>query len=347
MILQNFSVKLSPTKSQREVPAVFREKGILYGFRSPDQPWIYYLASLFQSHNELLNIWTHLIGMFIVIWSGIKFMIEGVSVISNPLFWPLLSGLVATFLMYSLSTLAHTFQSRSEIAHYVFFMFDYAGIGIYGMASGVLHLIYCSSDEFYSRVEPFFVPGCVLTGVFACAGNCLSKVMFKKPYPKSRILWQAIPILTMYFWINLPIVYRFFSYGLHGDNVYSPGLTSHCKQILCFMIGGFLYASQLPQILFPGKFDILGHSHQLFHVFIIFTNLNQMTGISTDLKHLQPVLDKPRYRYDLISAFKPLLMTMLLQGVVVLTFYLILRRKIHEEESIKPKSSTYAHLKHS
>ena len=53
--------------------------------------------------------------------------LSGISLATDPFYWPLLSGLTATFIMYFLSTVAHTFQSRSEIAHYVFFMCDYAG----------------------------------------------------------------------------------------------------------------------------------------------------------------------------------------------------------------------------
>ena len=151
--------------------------------------------------------------------------LSGISLATDPFYWPLLSGLTATFIMYFLSTVAHTFQSRSEIAHYVFFMCDYAGksrmtwvtlmklvksglicyifmfciylanfisgIGVYGMASGVLHFIYCSCDDFYNACGSFFVPGCIFTGVLACAGNCLSKVMFQKPYPKVRVFWQV------------------------------------------------------------------------------------------------------------------------------------------------------------
>ena len=39
------------------------------------------------------------------------------------------------------------------------------------------------------------------------------------------------------------------------------------------------------------RFFPAGHSHQLFHLFIIFTNLNQLSAISADLKHLRPSLD--------------------------------------------------------
>ena len=137
----------------------------MYGFRKPNEPWIYYFASLFQPHNETLNMWTHLIGMILVIMRGgsmlnaegrsgclgglllrwiyfitilttkrdfswsieLVFLFAGASLTKDPFYWPLLSGLVAIFIMYLLSTVAHTFQSRSEIAHYVFFMCDYGG----------------------------------------------------------------------------------------------------------------------------------------------------------------------------------------------------------------------------
>ena len=143
-----------------------QETGILYGFRKPNEPWFYYFASLFQPHNELLNMWTHLVGMILVITRGMSMQnaegwlvatsqiilillhlydsmrsisqiprklkplyicLSGISLATDPFYWPLLSGLTATFIMYFLSTVAHTFQSRSEIAHYVFFMCDYAG----------------------------------------------------------------------------------------------------------------------------------------------------------------------------------------------------------------------------
>jgi len=337
MIFQASIRKFFPdTKSQREVPSVFRETGILNGFRKPNEPWLYYFASLLQPHNELLNMWTHLVGMVLVIMRGISMQnAEGVSLVKDPFYWPLLSGLVAIFMMYFLSTVAHTFQSRSEIAHYVFFMCDYAGIGVYGMASGVLHLIYCSCEDFYNACGSFFIPVCIMTGVFACAGNCLSKVMFQKPYPKVRVFWQAIPILTMYIWINLPILYRLARYGLHGDSIYSTGLVYHCRQIICFLIGGFLYATNLPQVVFPGKFDILGHSHQLFHLFIIFTNLNQLSGISADLKHIRPSFDDNRNTFSLFASFAPLLVTVFFQALVIASFIVILHNRIRRRESGK------------
>ena len=35
----------------------------------------------------------------------------------------------------------------------------------------------------------------------------------------------------------------------------------------CIAVGFFFYASLVPESLFPGRFDIVGHSHQWWHVF--------------------------------------------------------------------------------
>jgi len=50
-----------PTAFKRDVPVVFHEPHIESGFRLLGQPWLYYVFSIFQLHNESLNIWTHVL----------------------------------------------------------------------------------------------------------------------------------------------------------------------------------------------------------------------------------------------------------------------------------------------
>uniref|UniRef100_A0A7N0VIX6 Adiponectin receptor 1 n=1 Tax=Kalanchoe fedtschenkoi TaxID=63787 RepID=A0A7N0VIX6_KALFE len=38
---------------------------------------------------------------------------------------------------------------------------------------------------------------------------------------------------------------------------------------LFYLIGTFFYVSRIPERWRPGWFDLAGHSHQLFHVFVI------------------------------------------------------------------------------
>lgn len=100
--------------------------------------------------------------------------------------WPLLAGLGSGMALYMCSAAAHCLQSRSELAHYVAFTFDYAGIGLYGLGSVIMHLEYCSEDAFYDIVQPFFIPlGCVLA-VAICFCCSLSKMRYERPYPFTR-----------------------------------------------------------------------------------------------------------------------------------------------------------------
>uniref|UniRef100_A0A671PP25 Progestin and adipoQ receptor family member VIII n=1 Tax=Sinocyclocheilus anshuiensis TaxID=1608454 RepID=A0A671PP25_9TELE len=46
-----------------DVPSLFREPYILSGYRPVHLEWWSYFCSLFQCHNELLNVWTHLLAI--------------------------------------------------------------------------------------------------------------------------------------------------------------------------------------------------------------------------------------------------------------------------------------------
>ena len=35
-----------------------------------------------------------------------------------------------------------------------------------------------------------------------------------------------------------------------------------------YMVGFMFYASQFPEKRWPGRFDLLGHSHQIWHIFV-------------------------------------------------------------------------------
>jgi len=51
-----------------EVPDVHKEPYVLTGYRPPQQPWRFYLMSIFSQHNETVNVWTHLLPCFYVLW---------------------------------------------------------------------------------------------------------------------------------------------------------------------------------------------------------------------------------------------------------------------------------------
>jgi len=38
---------------------------------------------------------------------------------------------------------------------------------------------------------------------------------------------------------------------------------------LGYILGVIVYVSRIPERLYPGKFDIWGHSHQIWHFFVL------------------------------------------------------------------------------
>jgi adiponectin receptor len=46
-----------------------------------------------------------------------------------------------------------------------------------------------------------------------------------------------------------------------------------------YILGAFIYAFRVPERWFPGKFDIIGHSHQIFHCLVVAGACIHYTGI--------------------------------------------------------------------
>ncbi|KAK5778867.1 hypothetical protein RI543_003793 [Arxiozyma heterogenica] len=54
-----------------------------------------------------------------------------------------------------------------------------------------------------------------------------------------------------------------------------------------YIFGAFLYGIRFPEKLHPGKYDFWGHSHQLFHIFVVIAALCHLRGLlgSYELVH--------------------------------------------------------------
>ena len=48
---------------------------------------------------------------------------------------------------------------------------------------------------------------------------------------------------------------------------------------LFYCIGAVFYSSKVPERWFPGKFDLIGHSHQIWHLFVLAAAFWHFNGI--------------------------------------------------------------------
>lgn len=124
----------SPTVTASQVPSLFREPYILSGYRPVQQDWRCYLLSLFQKHNESLNVWTHLLAGPVLLlrwWANVDTLgctLDDVTSLRLLLF------LVSSLTYLYLSVAAHLLQFHSERAHYFFFL-DYVGVACISMGA--------------------------------------------------------------------------------------------------------------------------------------------------------------------------------------------------------------------
>jgi len=70
---------------------------------------------------------------------------------------------------------------------------------------------------------------------------------------------------------------RLESYGRLDERM---GLTWVLIQGALYILGAFLYAVRWPERALPGRFDIWGSSHQIFHILILLAAASHLYGMA-------------------------------------------------------------------
>ena len=281
-----------------QVPSYLRDPGIIFGYRKTDQPWSYYIKSIFQLHNETLNIWTHVVAVLIftvVLYNGTgqyNFYSEKQS-------WPVLVfGLCCLFSTCS-SVLAHLFHSKNIDIHYNLFLLDYVGVSLYGYANGTIAL-YCFSDRLtYNVIESTYVIAHWLFCWFDFAVICVTKMNTSPNWTRKIAM---IACLTFHAVLLTATVARKYWLFLNGDTRYTMSIANYNWIYFMFFLQAMSYGSHLPEIFFPGVFDIIGQSHQIFHVVATSTQILQINAMHFEISNGNSSYGDPSLSFLAISA---------------------------------------------
>ncbi|CAK6982249.1 membrane progestin receptor beta-like [Scomber scombrus] len=209
-MLSRLLPSLPPTVRDVDVPPLFRERFILSGYRPVGLTWRCYVLSLFQIHNETLNVWSHLLAAACVVTRFLLFTVlqgGGFSLDASSL--PLVLYVFSAVIYLSCSAAAHLLQSHSEEAHYSLFFLDYVGVAVYQYGCALALCIY-SSDTIWrqSILGQIFLPAAALLAWFSCTACCYAKLRFRRPYPLHRKLCQVVPMGMAYLLDISPVVHR-------------------------------------------------------------------------------------------------------------------------------------------
>ncbi|XP_047717758.1 membrane progestin receptor gamma isoform X6 [Prionailurus viverrinus] len=314
------SLKLPRLFRIDQVPQVFHEQGILFGYRHPQSSATACVLSLFQMTNETLNIWTHLLPFCSGAQIPVGRLLGGpkaeplwlrppsafftwrfvtalyVTDIWNDSYsWPLFVYMGTSCVYPLASSCAHTFNSMSKNARHICYFLDYGAVNLFSLGSAIAYSAYSIPNVMVNTTfHDYYVPLAVLNTIISTGLSCYSRFLeIQKPglCKMLRVLAFAYP----YTWDSLPIFYRLFL--LSGDGAQSEAALYHQKHTAMTLLASFFYSAHLPERLAPGRFDYIGHSHQLFHVCVILATHLQMEAI---------VLDKTLRREWLLANSRPL-----------------------------------------
>ncbi|KAF2361276.1 AdipoR/hemolysin-III-related [Trinorchestia longiramus] len=236
------------------------------GYRPQLSPWQAF-QSLFIWSNETINIWSHLMGLFVFIgllWYDFVFVVSDTKIIKLPH-----DMIVGIFILFSfmtcmsMSALYHTLNCVSADACRRWFSMDIMGISLAFYAvfvSGIFYGFWCPQHMMQRNLYLVLV-----TSVFACSLlfvliPSLSGEEWQAARWRLFAGWAASGVLPTAHWLLLhmsssnPIV-----------QVFLPRI------VIMYLISGaalFIYTYKLPEKLFPGYFDRVGSSHQLWHVLV-------------------------------------------------------------------------------
>ena len=189
--------------------------------------------------------------------------------------WGLLGFGIACMIYALLSATAHLFHSRSPQAHYTFFQIDYIGIGMYGQGMCLMLYTCAATPRFYDMVYPYFLPLNCVCSITVCMCCSSAKMFFEKPHPYFRKCLQMGACAFHIVFLLVPMYFRLYECASGGEHCRMETFQYHYHYAFWFIISTVLFVSHAPERFFPGKFDIIGHGHQLFHISITYTTVLQ------------------------------------------------------------------------
>ena len=298
---------------------------ILSGYRPATNSYQKSAASLGYLHNETVNIYTHLIGAILAVFSAITLYTT---------IWPrFLMSTTEDVLVFScfflgavaclgMSATYHTISNHSEAVTKFGNRLDYVGIVLLIWGSFIPSIYFGFSAEpelirLYWTMVSLTIPSratdAKLEQITSIGAGTLVLVL----YPKFRSPeWRpvrALAFVAMGLSAVVPVLHGLQMYGYEQVEK-QIGLSWVVSQGVLYITGATLYAvscehelvklldltliqSRIPERWRPGAFDIWGSSHQIFHVLVVLAAAAHLVGLlkAFDYEH--------RFRVGVMSGY--------------------------------------------
>ena len=228
---------------------------IIHGYRSMPTTFAQATASLCQLHTETINIWSHLLPLLTFVY----FLLRGPPNAADLDAFDITMynvHCVGCIIMLGTSTAFHWFQSIGRVAHDTLLRLDFAGI-----ASMIVLGLFASIGISF-RCKPHAQR--IYLSILAICGL----MMLGAPWysDSKRNVIYAVSVLQSF----APLTHLFSM--VNGADAWRVGVPYACS-LFCYIAGGAIYSFAFPEKQMPGRFDIFGKSHQIWHLSILLAVL--------------------------------------------------------------------------
>ncbi|CAA7048703.1 unnamed protein product [Microthlaspi erraticum] len=174
--------------------------------------------------------------------------------------WPWIVFLSGAMICLICSSMSHLFACHSRKFNLFFWRLDYAGISLMIVCSFFAPIYYAFSCHTHWRL--FYLSSISILGllaIFTLLSPALSAPRFRS--------FRAALFLTMGFSGVIPASHVLYLHKDHPNVLVA--LVYELAMAVLYATGAGFYVSRIPERWKPGAFDIAGHSHQIFHVFVV------------------------------------------------------------------------------
>jgi adiponectin receptor len=254
------------------------------GYRAQSNSYSKSWKSLGYIHNETVNIYTHLVGAILAAISSVVLytvLAPRYSTASREdvlVFGCYFAGAVACL---GMSATFHTLMNHSHEVAVWGNKLDYLGIVFLIWGSFIPSMYY----TFIEEPELLRTYWAMITTL--AAGTSIACIHPKFRSPALRP-FRALMFVLMGLSAVFPVLHGVQLYGVEHLRK-SVGLDFVLLQGFLYILGAAIYAARVPEKLSPGKFDIWGSSHQIFHVLVVLAAASHLIGLvkAFDYEHSQ------------------------------------------------------------
>ncbi|KAK6211977.1 hypothetical protein LQW54_005504 [Pestalotiopsis sp. IQ-011] len=263
--------------SYEEIPEWYQDNPwIRHGYRPVSNSARSCLRSWARLHNELVNIHSHLFAAVAFLFAE-AYILEPLhrkySYVSGGDYAVLGIFLLAATVCFGLSATYHTLISHSQKVESIWLRLDFVGI-IFLIVGSFIPGIYVG----------FWCEQFERTIYFGMTGGLGAISIVVMLHPKFQGLkWRTFRLLTL-ICTGLsgvaPVAHGIYKFGFNQMALQS-GLPYYLAEGGLFLLGAVIYATRFPERIKPGRFDIWGSSHQIFHILVVFATIVHLVGVLT------------------------------------------------------------------